>query len=60
MESGKFQITTPEVKITVSPAYSDRLEARVIDGRRYLLIPADETVEVNGIAVTIPYSQTTE
>ena len=52
--SGKFQITTPEVKIAVAPEYSYMIEARVIDGRRYILIPADEGVEINGIGVHIP------
>lgn len=60
MESGKFQITTPEVKISVSPEYSAMIEARVIDGRKYILIPADEGVEVNGIAVNIPNPQNRE
>ena len=54
IESGKFQITTPEVKIAVAPEYSYMIEARVIDGRRYILIPADEGVEINGIGVHIP------
>ena len=54
VESGKFQVSTPEVKITVDPEFSYLLETRVIDGRKYILIPADETVEVNGIGVSIP------
>ena len=54
IESGKFQIATPEVKIAVAPEYSHMIEARVIDGRRYILIPADEGVEINGIGVNIP------
>jgi len=29
------------------------VEARIIDGRRYLLVPADESVEVNGLGVRI-------
>ena len=54
IESKKFEITTPEVKITVAPENSYMIEARVIDGRKYLLIPADDGVEVNGIGVSIP------
>ena len=54
MESNRFQIHTPEVKITVAPEYSYMVETRTIDGRRYLLIPAGEGVEVNGIPVSIP------
>ena len=54
IESKKFEVCTPEVKITVAPENSYLIETRIIDGRRYLLIPADEGVEVNGINVTIP------
>lgn len=57
IESGKFLITTPEVKITVPPEYSYMVEVRVIDGRKYILIPADEGVEINGIGVNIPNPQ---
>ena len=57
IESGKFQITTPEVKIAVAPEYSYMIEARVIDGRKYILIPADDGVEINGIGVNIPNPQ---
>lgn len=32
IEAGKFQITTPEVKITVPPEYSYMVETRIIDG----------------------------
>ena len=53
IESRKFEITTPEVKITIAPENSYMIETRVIDGRKYLLIPADDGVEVNGIGVSI-------
>ena len=52
--TGKFEITTPEVKITAAPENSYLIEARMIGGRRYLLIPADDGVEVNGVSVSIP------
>lgn len=57
IEAGKFQIATPEVKITVPPEYGYMVETRIIDGRRFILIPADDGVEVNGIPVTIPNPQ---
>lgn len=60
VDTGKFQIATPEVKISVSPEYSHLIEARVIGGRKYILIPADEGVEINGIGVNIPNPQTPE
>ena len=60
IDSGKFRITTPDVKIAVAPEYSHMIEARAIDGRRYILIPADEGVEINGIGVNIPNPQGTK
>ena len=53
IESRRFEVTTPEVKITIAPENSYMIETRVIDGRKYLLIPADDGVEVNGIGVSI-------
>lgn len=54
IESKKFEVATPEIKVSVAPENSYLVETRVIDGRKYLLIPADEGVEINGLAVTIP------
>ncbi len=54
IESRKFEISTPEIKISVTPENSYLIETRVLDGQKYLLIPANEGVEINGIQVTIP------
>ena len=54
IESKKFEVVTPEIKVSVAPENSYLIETRIIDGRKYLLIPADEGVEINGLAVTIP------
>ncbi len=53
IEAKKFEMVTPEVKISVDPEYAYRITARVIDGQKYILIPADGTVEVNGIEVSV-------
>ena len=37
--------------MTVNPSCSYVVEYRVIDGRKYLLIPADHDVTVNGMPV---------
>ena len=60
IESKKYEVTTPEVKITVAPENSYLLETRVINGRKYILIPADGGVAVNGIGVTIPNEASAE
>ena len=54
IESRKFEVATPEIKISVAPENSHLIETRVVDGRKYLLIPADEGVEINGLSVTVP------
>ena len=52
IDAGKFEIRTSQVAVSVSPDQSYLIETRVIDGKKYLLIPAGESVEVNGQAVT--------
>ena len=53
METKKFEVTTPDVSIKVNPDRSDLIETRVIDGEQYILIRADEGVEVNGVRIQI-------
>ncbi len=53
VDSKKFELVTPEVKITVSPEASYMVETKVINGRKYILIPADEGVLINGVNVRI-------
>lgn len=53
IDSRKLQIRTPEVVVTVHPESGYLLETRLIQGRKYLLIPADHGVEVNGVSVEI-------
>ena len=53
MESKKFEMKTPEVKITLPGEFGYLVETREIDGRKYILIPADGGVEVNGIGVNL-------
>lgn len=60
IESRKFEITTPEIKISVNPEFSYMVETRIIDGRKYILIPAGEGVEVNGLDVSIGEKQNEE
>lgn len=49
----KFEIKTPDVVIHVAPERADLVETRVIDGRKCLVIPMEDNVEVNGIRVSM-------
>lgn len=53
IDSRKFELITPQVKISVDPENSYLVETKIIDGKKYILIPADEGVEVNGVHVKI-------
>jgi hypothetical protein len=53
IDSKRFEIVTPDVSIKVNPECSDLIETRIIGGVKYLLIPADECVEVNGVPICI-------
>lgn len=48
-----FQVKTPDVVIQVDPGRRDLVETRVIGGVKYILICADEAVEVNGVNISI-------
>lgn len=53
IDNKKFEIHTPDVSIRVDPARSDLIETRIIGGVKYILICADEDVEVNGVPIHI-------
>ena len=49
----QFQVKTPSVVIKVNSDRTDLVETRVIDGHSYILIRADEGIEVNGVSVNL-------
>ena len=53
IDNKKFEIKTPDVSIKVAPDRADLIETRVIGGVKYILICADEDVEVNGVSIHI-------
>ena len=54
----RFEIKTPDVSIQVAPERADLIETRIIDGVKYILICADENVEVNGVPISIEDKET--
>ena len=54
----RFEITTPDVSIRVNPDRADLIETRIIGGVKYILICADENVEVNGVSINIGEQET--
>ncbi len=60
IDNRRFEITTPDVSIKVKPERIDLIETRVIGGVKYILICADENVEVNGVNIHIHENRTEE
>lgn len=49
----RFEIKTPDVVVHIAPDRAELIDTQIIDGRRCLVIPMEDDVEVNGIHVRI-------
>lgn len=49
----KFEMNTPDISIKVNPERTDLVSTQIINGVRYILIRANEGVEVNGVNIDI-------
>lgn len=48
-----FAIKTPDIKISINPQYLDLVQIQQIEGQRCIVIPIDDSVEVNGMSVSL-------
>lgn len=53
IDNKHFEVKTPDVVIKVDPTRADLVETRIIGGVKYILICADDNVEVNGVNIHI-------
>ncbi|MCD8255280.1 MAG: DUF4317 domain-containing protein [Oscillospiraceae bacterium] len=53
IDTEHFAIKTSCASITVPPELSYLVETRTIDGKKYILIPADSEIELNGLPVSL-------
>ena len=60
IDNKRFEIHTPDVSIKVAPDRTDLIETRIIGGVKYILISAEEDVEVNGVSIHISEPQPVE
>ncbi len=49
----KFEVNTPDITIKVNPDRTDLVSTQVINGVKYILIRANDGVEVNGVNIDI-------
>ncbi len=54
IDDKRFEVKTPDVSIKVARDRTDLIETRIIGGVKYILICAEEDVEVNGVSIHIP------
>ena len=53
IDNKHFELKTPDVVIKCDPTRADLIETRIIGGVKYIMICADEEVEVNGVNIHI-------
>jgi hypothetical protein len=53
IDNRRFEVKLPDVSIKVAPDRTDLIETRIIGGVKYILICAEEDVEVNGVSIHI-------
>lgn len=51
IDTKKIELKTPAVTVNVNPDQSYMIETRIIDGIKYIMIRAEEGVEVNGVSI---------
>ena len=51
IESKRFEVKIADISISVPPEQSYLVETRTIEGKKYVLIPTGEGIEVNGMPV---------
>ena len=48
-----MKVKSPDIKINVKPKASNKVSAKMVDGKRCLVVQLDDTVEVNGLDVSV-------
>ena len=51
VEAKQFEVRTPDVVVKVNPERRDLVQTRIIGGKPYILISAEDSVEVNGVSI---------
>ncbi len=57
IDEKRFEVTLPDITIRVKSEARDRVQTRVIDGIKYILIRADDEVEANGVSIQFASEQ---
>ncbi len=58
IDDKRFEVRTPDVSIKVARDRTDLIETRIIGGVKYILICAEEDIQVNGVSIHIGEGET--
>lgn len=53
VDTKKFEVCTPDISIKVNPDRTDLISTQIINGEKYIMIRANDGVEVNGVNIDI-------
>ena len=53
IDANKVELKTEKVSLSIDPEYSHLVEAKVIDGQKVLIVPVEDHLEFNGVAVNV-------
>lgn len=53
VETKRLELKNADISIKINPERGELVKTQVIDGVKYILIRADEEIEVNGIPINI-------
>ena len=53
IDTKKVELKTERISLSIDPEYSHVVEAKVIDGRKVLIVPVEGRLEFNGVAVDV-------
>ena len=53
IDAKKVELKTEKMSLSIDPEYSHRIEAKVIDGQKVLVVPVEDHLEFNGVAVKV-------
>ena len=51
IDAGRVEIKTAQASVSVDPEYSYLVETKLVDGKKYIMLPAEDGIEFNGFAV---------
>ena len=60
IDAGRVEIKTAQASVSVDPEYSYLVETKLVDGKKYIMLPAEDGIEFNGFAVGLSVADSEE